>query len=60
LSEDLRQKVVDVLKSEPKGAAPLLVSKKIGLNLMETRKILETLVEEGLVEKKGRNYKLKA
>jgi len=60
LSEEARQKVLEFLKTEPKGAALLLVSKKVGLNPMETRKILETLVEEGVVERKGRNYKLKS
>ena len=60
MSEEARQKVLEFLKTEPKGAALLLVSKKVGLNPMETRKILETLVEEGVVERKGRNYKLKS
>ncbi len=58
--EDLEQKIVEVLKNEPKGAAVLLVSKKVGVNPMETRKVLEILVEKGVVEKKGRNYRLKS
>ncbi|OYT55473.1 MAG: hypothetical protein B6U77_01600 [Candidatus Hecatellales archaeon ex4484_218] len=59
VSEELEQKIISVLKDEVKGAAVLLVSKKVGLNPTETRKILEALVEKGLVERKGRNYKLK-
>ena len=59
VSEELEQKIISVLKDELKGAAVLLVSKKVGLNPTETRKILEALVEKGLVERKGRNYKLK-
>jgi len=59
VSEELEQKIISVLKDEVKGAAVLLVSKKVGLNPTETRKILEALVEKGLVERKGQNYKLK-
>ncbi len=59
VSEELEQKIISVLRDEVKGAAVLLVSKKVGLNPTETRKILEALVEKGLVERKGRNYKLK-
>ena len=55
--ENLKEKVLNFLKDEPKGVATLMVSKKLKISLMEAKKILEELVKEGIVEKKGGNYR---
>ena len=59
MSVELKQKVIELLKNEPKGAAALYVSKKLGVTLMEVRRILEELVKEGKAEKRGSSYRLR-
>ena len=58
MSEEAKKRVLEVLKSEAKGAAALTVSKKAGLPLMDTVRALEELAAAGLVEKKGKTYRL--
>ncbi len=58
MSEEARNKVLEALKEEVKGAAALTISKKAGLSLMDTVRLLEELVDLGLVEKKGKTYRL--
>ena len=48
------------MKGEPKGAAALAIAKKAGVTLMEAVKALEELDSKGLVEKKGKTYRLRA
>ena len=55
----LEEKVLEALKGEPKGAAALAIAKKAGVNLMEAVKVLEELVVKGLVEKRGKTYRLR-
>jgi len=55
----LEEKVLGALRSEPKGAAALAIAKKAGVTLMEAVKALEELASKGLVEKKGKIYRLK-
>ena len=55
----LEEKVLEALRSEPKGAAALAIAKKAGVALMEAVKALDDLVAKGLVEKKGKTYRLK-
>ncbi|MCX8176051.1 MAG: hypothetical protein N3E48_02325 [Candidatus Bathyarchaeota archaeon] len=56
--ENLKERVLNLLKEEPKGVATLMVSKKLKISTMEAKKILEELVKEGVVEKRGGNYRL--
>lgn len=59
MSEELRNAVIEALKSEESGVAALLVAKKLGRQLMEVLRVLEELTAQGIVEKKGKTYKLK-
>jgi len=56
----LEEKILNALKGEPKGAAALAIAKKAGVTLMEAVKALEELDSKGLVEKKGKTYRLRA
>lgn len=55
--ENLKEKILNLLKEEPKGVATLMVSKKLKISTVEAKKILEKLVKEGVVEKRGENYR---
>jgi DNA-binding IclR family transcriptional regulator len=59
MSWEARDRVLEALKGEAKGAAALAISKKAGLPLIEAVKILEELVAQGLVEKRGKTYRLR-
>lgn len=58
MSEEVKNKILEALKKEVKGAAALTISRKTGLPLMDTVRLLEELVALGLVEKKGKTYRL--
>lgn len=59
MSEELRKSILEVLRSEEAGAAALMISKKLGRQLMEVMRVLEEMVNQGLIEKKGKTYRLK-
>gem|GEM_PF-1891679 len=59
MSEDLREAVIEALKGQD-GIAALLLAKKLGRQLMEVLRILEELSAQGIVEKRGKTYRLKA
>lgn len=52
-------KVLEALKGEPKGVAALAFLAMARVNLMEAVKVLEELVVKGLVEKRGKTYRLR-
>lgn len=58
MEEEARRRVLEALKGEERGAAALTISRKAGLPLMDTLRILEEMVKEGLVEKRGKAYRL--
>ncbi|MCX8204734.1 MAG: helix-turn-helix domain-containing protein [Candidatus Nezhaarchaeota archaeon] len=58
MSEEVKKKVLEALKSEAKGAAALTISRRVGLPLMDTLRILEEMVREGIVERRGKAYRL--
>jgi len=58
MTENIRQKILEVLKREPKGMAALLVAKKLRVSLVEVIQTLETLVQQGKVEKKDKIYRV--
>jgi predicted transcriptional regulator len=58
MTENIRQKILEVLKREPKGIAALLVAKKLRVSLVEVIQTLETLVQQGKVEKKDKIYRV--
>jgi ribosomal protein S25 len=47
-----------MLKTE-KALAPLFIAKKLKINVLDAIKILEALKDQGIVEKKGKVFKLK-
>lgn len=53
------ERILEFLRKETKGAAPLLIAKRLNLTLVEVTRSLESLVKGGIVEKKGKNYRLK-
>jgi DNA-binding IclR family transcriptional regulator len=58
MNENAKHKILEILKTEPKGMAALLVAKKSGLSLLEVIKTLEALIQQGKVEKKGKIYRV--
>ncbi|MEM2896919.1 MAG: hypothetical protein QXG01_05035 [Candidatus Bathyarchaeia archaeon] len=58
MSDELQQKVIEILKTE-RTSAPLLIAKRLKINLIDAIRILEALENEGKVEKKGKMFKLK-
>jgi len=58
LSKELQQKIIEMLKTE-KALAPLFIAKKLKINVLDAIKILEALKDQGIVEKKGKVFKLK-
>ncbi|MBS7643875.1 ArsR family transcriptional regulator [Candidatus Bathyarchaeota archaeon] len=57
MTENTEHKILEILKTEPKGMAALLVAKKSGLSLLEVIKTLEALIQQGKVKKKGKIYR---
>lgn len=58
MSEEARRRVLEALREEAKGAAALAISRRAGLPLMDTIRVLEEMVREGLVERRGKTYRL--
>lgn len=52
------EKVIEILQNEARGA-PLFIAKKLNLTLIEVIKVLDYLIKEGKVEKRGKIYRLK-
>jgi DNA-binding IclR family transcriptional regulator len=50
--------VLEVLRKE-KDAAALYIAKKLDITLIEAMKVLNSLIEQGKVEKKSKKYRLK-
>lgn len=57
---DPKREVLKILEEEKRGLAAMPIAKKLNLKLMEALRILEDLRSAGLIEKKGRIYKMKA
>lgn len=57
---DVKREVLKILEGEKQGLAAMPIAKKLNLKLMEALRILEDLRSAGLIEKKGRTYKIKA
>ncbi|RLF13888.1 MAG: hypothetical protein DRJ97_07230 [Thermoprotei archaeon] len=55
---EVEAKVIEALRAEPSGAAALLIAKKAGVTLMEAVRTLEDLASRGVVEKRGKTYRL--
>ncbi|MEM3522862.1 MAG: hypothetical protein QW589_05640 [Candidatus Bathyarchaeia archaeon] len=58
MSKELQQKVIEILKTE-KALAPLFIAKKLKITVLDVIKVLEDLESKGIVEKKGKMFKLK-
>lgn len=59
MSEELQQKIIEALKTE-KALAPLFIAKKLKVNVIDVIRVLEALENKGIVEKKGKAYRLKS
>jgi len=57
MTENTEHKILEVLETEPKGMAALLVAKKLRLSLVEVIQTLEALVQQGKIKKKGKIYR---
>ncbi len=57
MSEELRNKVLNLVKEEG-DVAVAYVAKKLNIQHMEAIKILEELVVEGKISKKGKRYRM--
>jgi predicted ArsR family transcriptional regulator len=56
MSEDLKSKVLNLVKEGD--VAVSYVAKRLGIQHMEALKILEELVSEGKISKKGKRYRI--
>ena len=53
------KEVSEVLKAKSEGMAALAIAKMVNAPLMEVVRVLELMAKRGVVEKKGKIYRLK-
>lgn len=57
MSEELKSKILDLIREEG-DVAVAYVAKKLNIQHMEAIRILEELVAEGKISKKGKRYRI--